>query len=116
MLARFSPFHPAFDVVLSTAPFEVAPPARTEVQESDEAFTLSLDLPGHEPQGITLELKERTLSLSSTRGQRTLRRAFTLPASVDTEKAQASYRNGVLTVVLPKREDARARVIPVNVA
>ena len=42
------------------------------------------------------------------------RRSFTLPANVDAGKVQASYRDGVLTVTLPRREETRARQIHVN--
>jgi HSP20 family protein len=42
------------------------------------------------------------------------RRSFTLPSTVDAGKVQASYREGVLTVTLPRREETRARQIQVN--
>jgi HSP20 family protein len=43
-------------------------------------------------------------------------RSFTLPASVDATKVSAEYRNGVLTVRLPLREEAKPRQIKVDVA
>jgi HSP20 family protein len=42
------------------------------------------------------------------------RRSFTLPASVDSAKANASYQDGVLTITLPKREESKPRQIQVN--
>jgi HSP20 family protein len=45
----------------------------------------------------------------------TFRRAFTLPATVDGSRIAASYQDGVLTITLPRREDARARTIEVGV-
>ena len=42
------------------------------------------------------------------------RRSFTLPTSVDATKVQATYREGVLTVALPRREETRPRQIQVN--
>jgi HSP20 family protein len=42
------------------------------------------------------------------------RRSFTLPASVDASKVQATYRDGVLSVTLPRREETRPRQIQVN--
>ena len=42
------------------------------------------------------------------------RRSFTLPSSVDAAKVQATYRDGVLTVALPRREETRPRQIQVN--
>jgi HSP20 family protein len=43
-------------------------------------------------------------------------RAFMLPTTVDGEKIAADYRNGVLTVTVPKAERARPREIPVRTA
>lgn len=42
------------------------------------------------------------------------RRSFTLPATVDASRVQASYRDGVLTVELPRREETRPRQIQIN--
>src|SRR5262245_37365309 len=42
-------------------------------------------------------------------------RSFTLPARVDAGRVQASYKDGVLTVRLPQREDAKPKQIAVNV-
>jgi HSP20 family protein len=46
----------------------------------------------------------------------TFSRSFTLPTSVDATKVSADYKNGVLTVKLPFREEARPRTITVEVA
>jgi HSP20 family protein len=46
----------------------------------------------------------------------TFSRSFTLPNTVDTTKVSADYKNGVLTVKLPFREEARPRTISVDVA
>jgi HSP20 family protein len=48
------------------------------------------------------------------RGYGGFRRSFTLPASVDAAHVEASYQDGVLTVRLPRREEARPKQIPVN--
>lgn len=48
------------------------------------------------------------------RGHGAFRRSFTLPAEVDPARVKASYQDGVLTVTLPRREEARPRQIPVN--
>jgi HSP20 family protein len=48
------------------------------------------------------------------RGYGAFRRSFTMPASVDASRIQADYRDGVLTVTLPRREETRPRQIQVN--
>jgi HSP20 family protein len=42
-------------------------------------------------------------------------RSFSLPATIDTEKVSADYRNGVLTIKLPMREEAKPKQITVKV-
>jgi HSP20 family protein len=46
----------------------------------------------------------------------TFHRSFTLPTTVDTSKVSADFKNGVLTVKLPFREEAKPRTINVEVA
>ena len=48
------------------------------------------------------------------RGYGAFRRSFTLPATVDATRIHAAYQDGVLTVRLPRREEARPRQIQVN--
>lgn len=46
----------------------------------------------------------------------TFSRAFTLPGTVDASRVSADYKNGVLTVTLPYKEESRPRTIQVEVA
>jgi HSP20 family protein len=46
----------------------------------------------------------------------TFHRSFTLPNTVDAAKVSAEFKNGVLTIVLPFREEAKPRTINVDVA
>jgi HSP20 family protein len=48
------------------------------------------------------------------RGHGSFRRSFTLPTTVDASRVSAAYQDGVLTVTLPRREEARPRQIQVN--
>ena len=59
------------------------------------------------------EVKESE-SFRSERFQGRFQRTFTLPGKVDAEKITASYKDGVLTVVLPKSEETKPKQIPVN--
>ena len=61
------------------------------------------------------EVKEENYRrIERTYGQ--FHRSFTLPNTVDTSKVSAEYKNGVLTVKLPFREEAKPRTINVDVA
>ena len=66
------------------------------------------------------KLPERTSRKSSSAASSgsygTFHRSFTLPNTVDASKVSADYKNGVLTVKLPFREEAKPRTINVEVA
>jgi HSP20 family protein len=119
---------PFFREVAPQGPSTLVPPA--DVVETEEAFEVSLDLPGHAPESIQLKVENDTLLIQAERrkereakGQvlRTERsygvfsRSFGLPKTVDGSRCDARYDNGVLTVVLPKREEAKPRSIEIKV-
>jgi HSP20 family protein len=105
---------------------------RVDVTESDEAYTVRADLPGLEEKDIQVSLEEGVLSIQGkqesakdeeTKGVRyverargSFRRAIELPAEIDAAKVTASYRQGVLTVTLPKLPEAKPEVrnIPIT--
>ncbi len=103
-----------------------------DVVETDAAFRVSLDLPGHDPKAIDIQVENDTLTVRSERrfrvppeGEVVHRseraygiafRAFALPETVDASKTEARYDAGVLTVTLPKREESRPRTIAVQAA
>ena len=121
------------DVALPSPAFQqgqaLAAPA--DVVETENGFEVKVDLPGHDPKSIDVKLENDTLTISSERrpdsrsekdtwihaGRPTgvFTRSFTLPSNVDGSKVEASYENGVLTVFLPKREEAKPRMIQVKV-
>ncbi|PTL76414.1 Hsp20/alpha crystallin family protein [Vitiosangium sp. GDMCC 1.1324] len=107
---------------------ELVPPA--DIYETAEGITLQVDLPGHDPKAIEVKVEHDTLTLKSERkversdkdGARRLERSFgvytrsfVLPRTVDASRVEARYENGVLTLTLPRREEARPRVVEVKV-
>jgi HSP20 family protein len=107
---------------------ELVPPA--DIYETAEGITLQVDLPGHDPKAIEVKVENDTLTLKSERkversdkdGARRLERSFgvyarsfVLPRTVDASRVEARYENGVLTLTLPRREEARPRVVEVKV-
>lgn len=101
-----------------------------EISESDESFALSLDLPGMKKEDIKIEVANNTLTISGerkreerTENQKVQRyekvygsfsRSFALPNTVQADKIEAHYENGVLEMILPKTSMAQSRKIEVQ--
>jgi HSP20 family protein len=101
-------------------------------QNGDQELVLKAELPDMTREDIEVTVEHDTLTLRGTkkapadvkdeqfrrieRRYGAFSRSFTLPATVDASKVVADYRNGVLTVKLPFREEARPRTINVEVA
>src|SRR4030066_88158 len=106
------------------------PPA-VDIYENNDSVVVKAELPGVERDQISVEVKDGILTL---RGERkfekevkeesyhriersygNFQRSFSLPVSVDQEKVTAKFKDGVLEVKLPKKEQARPKQIQVDV-
>ena len=95
---------------------------RTDISETDEAMLVSVDLPGLDDSDVEVNVTGDMLTIRGEREEKTEKDGFTsqsrrsfhrmipIPPSVDSEKAEAEFKRGVLTVTLPKTEEAKARV------
>jgi len=101
-----------------------------DVNETEDAYFLSVDLPGVKKDDVTIDLSDNVLTVSGERkheyetqnkgsrrfeqsyGQFT--RSFTLPAAVDAEKVEANLEDGVLKIALPKSEQTKPHKIQVQ--
>jgi len=84
-----------------------------DVFESDNALRIVLDIPGVGPDDVDITVEADELRLSTT-GSRRYHRSFRLPDTVDTESIEATVRDGLLTIDLPKAERARPRKLTIN--
>lgn len=96
-----------------------------DLYEDGSATYVRAELPGVNRADIGVELVEGTLQITAKRTRKVgdreetseFSRALTVPeGAVQADKISAAYENGVLTVTLPKREEARPRKISVAVA
>lgn len=100
-----------------------------ELRETDEAFTLELDLPGVDKKDITIDFSGRRLSVRGTKTTEkedsgTLRHttrtsgSFTyeaiLPVAVDEQAVSASLADGVLLVTMPKAGEAKTTHVEIS--
>ena len=105
-----------------------APPL--DVHEDKEKFSVRVELPGMKREDIEVTLQDGALVISGERTEETVQegtevhrqersygkftRALTLPAAVADNQVAAQYKDGVLTVTLPKAEEAKPKSITVS--
>src|ERR671918_2268052 len=98
-----------------------------DMYEGKAAFTLKAELPGFSKDDVQLEIKDNVLTLTGERKRErdekaaqyhrveraygAFRRSFRLPALVDADKAEATFKDGLLELTLPKAEEAKPKPI-----
>ena len=95
------------------------------IKENAEEYVLELAIPGMKKSDFNLDVDNKVLSISCeletedessnegyTRrefGYSSFKRTFTLPDTVESDKVKATYKDGILNVILPKREEAKQK-------
>ena len=101
--------------------FSTTVPA-VNIHENDATFQIDLAVPGKKKADFEIEIEDGLLSIASQEKQdktseegkftrrefsyNSFKRSFTIPESVDVSKIDATYSSGVLTISLPKKEEA----------
>jgi HSP20 family protein len=130
-LANLRLFEDAFTRLLSEPRTGRPWSPAVDIYETEDELVLKADVPEVDLKDIDVRVENQTLTLVGERkfehetngkgyhriersyGQFT--RSFSVPPSVDTEKVSAEYKNGVLTVKLPKKEAAKPRQVKIEV-
>ncbi len=102
-----------------------------DIYENNDFVVVKVELPGVEKDRISVEVKEGILTLRGERGfdkelkkesyhriersYGSFQRSFSLPVSVDQEKVTARFKDGVLEVQLPKKDQEKPKQIEVDV-
>jgi HSP20 family protein len=100
-----------------------------DIYETENELIMTAEVPGIEEKDIEIKIEDNTLSL---RGERKFEketkeenyhriersygsfyRAFTLPNSIDPDRIQAEYENGVLKISMPKRQELKPRKVKI---
>ena len=96
--------------IVRFAPFAV------DIAENDkDQLVLKAALPDLKREDISVQVESDTLTITGERKYE-VSRAFSLPSTVDATRISAEYKDGILTVTLPYREEAKPRSINVEVA
>ena len=101
-----------------------------DIIERKDSFTIDFDVPGVEKNDVAISVNEGVLSVKGEwkrpvvendslftyleRTTGTFSRSFRLPTFVDADNIKASYKNGILTVEIPKEEEAKPLTIKVK--
>lgn len=101
-----------------------------DVADHGDEFVVTADLPGFDKDDIGVSLADRTLQIEASheeeereespdylrreRSRQSMSRSLTLPESVEEEEIEASFKNGVLTVTLPKRDVEGGKAIEIE--
>jgi len=101
------------------APSPAAPRFPVDLYEDKDNTYVRAELPGVSREAINVEMVDGYLTVSAARKEGddsfSLTRSVAIPEAVQADKVTAAYENGVLTVTLPKQEQAKPRKIAINV-
>jgi HSP20 family protein len=104
-------------------------PAVNIFRDTEGSYIVRFEAPGLDPKDLTIESQGTTLTISGKReatsstgasfhrrerGSGQFSRSIQLPADLDAGKTEATYKHGMLTVRIPKREEAKPRQITVQ--
>lgn len=103
-----------------------------EMHESPEAIHLRLEVPGMEPGDLDVQVTAESVSISGERQEETkteekgvtrtefrygrFQRVIPLSTRIQNDKVQAEYKNGILSLTLPKAEVEKTKVVKVNIS
>ena len=99
-----------------------------DIYETESGYLIALDLPGIKRDAVEIDIDDNRLLIKGTRvvdeskSRRSERprgkfvRSFTVPVSVDQNKIDADYKDGVLQIRLPKRTEQKAQKIEVKIS
>lgn len=121
----FEPHWDEFEAAGAWAP-------KLDFSETKDAFMVKAEIPGVEQKDLSVSLQDQMLTIRGEKHKEKeekdekyhrlerswggFTRTIALPASVDTEKLNATFKDGVLTVKLPKSPAAKGTTIPVKAA
>lgn len=102
-----------------------------DISEDNNSITINAEIPGMSKDDIKVNIQDNTITLKGEKRQEkeegnanchrversygAFMRSFTLPTPVQSDKVKASYKNGILKIVLPKTEEVKPKEIPIDI-
>lgn len=103
-----------------------------DIFEEGDKLVMKAELAGVNPNDVEVRVEDKTLYLKGERkfekevkeenyhrierSYGSFTRSFALPGSINADKVEAQYKDGVLTLTMPKREEAKAKTVKINVS
>lgn len=103
-----------------------------EIEETDDSVLLKVEIPGLEPKDINVEVTTESVSISGERKSETtteeeglsrsefrygkFQRIISLPSVVENDRVRAEYKNGILSLTIPKAESAKTKAVKVRLS
>jgi HSP20 family protein len=107
-----------------------------DIQETENAYVLEMDLPGYDEKNIEVHVDGSSLTITSKQDERqekkgeenhgtyilrerrlnSFSRSFKLPENANSEAVNAAFKNGILSLQIQKRPEAQKRTIQINAA
>lgn len=104
---------------------------RVNIRETDDNVSLTFELPGVNQEAVKVTIENNVLTVAGERkfesseenagytrdeiSTGSFSRSFTLPRTIDTESVTADYKNGLLTVSMARKEEAKPKQIEVSI-
>ncbi len=130
----FNEMDKLFDGMRNTWPQSTSRTPAVNVREDGNAYVFEAELPGMDDTDVDVTIENGRLTISShtaenskeqkgeedlsyllrERRSQQFSRSFGLPRDVDQSKIKAEFKNGLLTLTLPKAEEAKPRTIKIN--
>ncbi|MFH1943643.1 MAG: Hsp20/alpha crystallin family protein [bacterium] len=102
-----------------------------DIVETDEEITVMAEIPGMRKEDVKISIQDNILTLKGEKKQEkesnkknshrmersygVFEKSFSLPSSIQTDKVKASYKDGILTIHLPKAQEAKPKEIDISV-
>ena len=103
-----------------------------DIKETKDDFVLMAEVPGMSKNDIKINISENTLTIKGEKKEEkkeadhnfhrverkygSFQRSFTLPTQIQGDKVKASYKDGVLSITMPKKEEVKPKEIPITVS
>lgn len=101
-----------------------------DIQEDDKGYSMKIELPGLNEKEIEVKVENNVLTISSKKAEEkeeekkdyvlkerrsySFCRSFTLPKNITSDNIDASFKNGILSISLPKAPEAKPKMIEVK--